>query len=178
MKSEKQLVFGVITVLILAATISTTLLLQQSANAIFCVVKKESIDSLRENDQTTLNEQLCESGLVLGNRAPMATSGENLYVTWWGNNTGNWEVFFKASTDGGNTFGDKVNLSNSTDADSQDAEIAASGDNVYVSWWERNQTSNEAVLRISTDNGQTFGPLLQLAVNGTISGGGEEGEGE
>ncbi|MDN5867543.1 MAG: hypothetical protein L0H55_09105, partial [Candidatus Nitrosocosmicus sp.] len=79
----------------------------------------------------------------------MATSGENLYITWWGNNTGNWEVLFKASTDGGNTFGDKINLSNSTDVDSQDAEIAASGDNVFVSWWERNATSNTPVLRVS-----------------------------
>jgi hypothetical protein len=43
------------------------------------------------------------------------------------------------------------------------------GNNVYVSWWERaNQTSNEPVMRISNDNGKTFGPILKLAVNDTI----------
>jgi hypothetical protein len=105
-------------------------------------------------------------------RAPIATSGENAYITWWSNKTGNEEVMFRASTDNGATFGDKLNLSNTTEADSDDAEIAASGDNVYVSWWERNETSDTPVARISNDNGATFGPMLMLATNGTI------GEGE
>jgi hypothetical protein len=74
----------------------------------------------------------------------------------------------RASTDGGKTFGDKINLSNSTKADSQDTQIDASGDRVFVTWWERNATSNEPVARISTDNGKTFGPLLKLGANGTI----------
>jgi hypothetical protein len=69
----------------------------------------------------------------------MAVSDEgNVYIVWWTNKSGggNWEVMFRASNDGGATFGDKINLSNSTDADSQNAEIvAAAGDNsVYVSW--------------------------------------------
>src|SRR5205823_1561704 len=92
--------------------------------------------------------------------APIATSGDNVYVSWWTNKTGNDEVMFRASTDGGKTFGNKINLSNSTKADSQDAQIDASGDRVFVTWWERNATSNEPVVRISTDNGKTFGPIL------------------
>ena len=106
-------------------------------------------------------------------RAPIATSGENAYITWWSNKTGNEEVMFRASTDNGATFGDKMNLSNTTEADSDDAEIAASGDNVYVSWWERNETSDTPVARVSNDNGATFGPMLMLATNDTIG----EGEG-
>ena len=51
--------------------------------------------------------------------APIATSGNNIYIAWWANKTGNNEVMFRASTDGGKTFGDKINLSNSTKADSQ-----------------------------------------------------------
>jgi hypothetical protein len=122
--------------------------------------------------------------------APIASSesGKNAYIVWWTNRTGNDEVMFRASTDGGVTFGDKVNLSNSTDADSIDAELAAVGENVViVTWWEwKNQTATgaqastamgvpgggeaEPVARISTNGGQTFGPLLQLATNGTIGG--------
>jgi hypothetical protein len=75
---------------------------------------------------------------------------------------------FKASTDGGKTFGNKINLSNSTKPDSQDVQIDASGDRVFVTWWERNATSNQPVLKISSDNGETFGPVLKLSVNGTI----------
>jgi hypothetical protein len=63
----------------------------------------------------------------------------------------------KASTDGGKTFEEKMNLSNSTKSESEDVQIAAAGPNVYVSWWERNATSNEPVLRVSNDNGKTFG---------------------
>ena len=77
-------------------------------------------------------------------------------------------MLFRASTDGGATFGDKINLSNTTAAESQDAEIAGEGGNVVVTWWERNQTADEPVARISADAGQTFGPMLMLATNGTI----------
>jgi hypothetical protein len=45
---------------------------------------------------------------------------------------------FRASTDGGATFSDGINLSNTTDAESVDAETAAEGGNVIVTWWERN----------------------------------------
>jgi hypothetical protein len=75
---------------------------------------------------------------------------------------------FRASTDGGATFTDKINLSNTTGAESQDVEIAADGGNVVITWWERNQTVEDPVARISTDNGVTFGPILRLATNGTI----------
>jgi hypothetical protein len=97
-------------------------------------------------------------------KAPVATSGDsNVYVTWWSNKTGNDEVMFKASTDGGKTFSDKTNLSNTPKSDSQDAEIAASGNNVYVTWWERNQTMNEPVMRVSNDSGKTFGQEITLS---------------
>ena len=46
--------------------------------------------------------------------APIATSGDNVYITWWRNKTGNMEVMFRASTDNGVTFADKINLSNTT----------------------------------------------------------------
>jgi hypothetical protein len=100
--------------------------------------------------------------------APIATSGDNVYIGWWTNKTGNDEVMFRASTDGGKTFGDKINLSNSTKAESQDAHIDASGDRVFVTWWERNATSEEPLLRTSTDMGATFGPVMKLSTNGTI----------
>jgi hypothetical protein len=103
-------------------------------------------------------------------KAPITISGDNVYVAWWTNTTSNnnEEVIFRASIDGGQTFGDKINLSNTTDADSSRVEIAGDAKNVVVSWWEANQTDDTPVARVSTDNGQTFGPFLILANNGTI----------
>jgi hypothetical protein len=102
--------------------------------------------------------------------APLAVAGENVYVAWWTNNTANQneEVMFRVSTDGGATFGDKINLSNSTNADSWKVEIDSDAESVAVSWWETNQTVDTPVMRVSTDSGATFGPILSLATNGTI----------
>ena len=121
-------------------------------------------------------------------KAPAVISGENVYIVWWtdkGTPNTNGEVMFRASTDGGATFGNKTNLSNTDTVDSINAEIAAEGENVVISWWETNQTSDTPVARISSDGGQTFGPMMMLAANGTISGSteeeggvGEEGGGE
>ena len=93
----------------------------------------------------------------------------DVYVTWWTNKTGNDEVMYRLSSDAGKTFTDKVNLSNTPNSDSVGVEISADeGRGVAVSWWERNQTLNEPVIRISNDNGKTFGPVLKLASDGPI----------
>ena len=104
----------------------------------------------------------------INRKVPIAIVGDNVYIVWPSNKTGNNEVMFRSSNDNSATFADKINLSNSRDSESQDAEIAADGDNVIVTWWERNATSEEPVARISSDNGASFGPLLRLATNGTI----------
>jgi len=100
--------------------------------------------------------------------APPAVNGDNVYVAWWSNKTGNDEVLFRASTDKGQTFGDKINLSNTPDAGSERVQIDSDGDSVVVTWWETNQTDDTPVMRVSEDNGKTFGPLLKLASNGTL----------
>jgi hypothetical protein len=146
---DKNLSMYVIVALVLSVITMTTVIASNSSDA--TVLKKRS---------TKIAEHL---------DAPIAISGENTYIAWWTNETGNNDdVMFRSSNDGGASFSDKINLSNTTNADSQDVEIAADGDNVIVTWWERNQTAEEPVVRISADNGETFGPVLKLATNGTI----------
>ena len=106
--------------------------------------------------------------IICPENVPIATSGDNVYITWWSNKTGNHEVLFRASNDNGASFGDKINLSNNTTTESVDAMIEASGDNVFVTWWERNETANDPIMRVSNDNGLTFGPILSIANNDTI----------
>ena len=89
---------------------------------------------------------------------------------------GNDEMLFRSSIDRGATFGDEINLRNSTDLESIDAMIGADNDTVVITWWERNMTFNEPVMRINTDAGQTFGPLLQLSHTGTLCTSSEEQE--
>ena len=139
--SDRYKVRILLAVVIVTAAAAVSSLSVQSANAVFGV-----------------------GGGVDDRKAPIATSGDNnVYVAWPSNKTGNNEVMFKASTDGGKTFGSKINLSNSTKSESVNVQIAAAGSNVYVTWWERNQTMNEPIMRVSNDNGKSFGELIMLS---------------
>src|SRR5919106_5531240 len=105
-------VLGVIIGITLVAATAATLL-QYSYAAIEDGAQRTSTKAIEDGAQRT------------STKAPMVTSGENLYIVWWTNKSGNWEVMFRASNDSGQTIGDKINLSNSTDADSQNAEMVA-----------------------------------------------------
>ena len=102
--------------------------------------------------------------------APVAAFENDVYVAWWTNKTGNDEVMYRVSSDAGKTFTDKINLSNTPNSDSTDVEISADEGKVVITWWERSQTTNEPVIRISSDGGKTFGPILKLASDGKIGG--------
>ncbi len=162
-KAKITTLLSLATILIVAAVSTPLALLSQSASA------QSFIDR--------------ESDFKPEPKAPMAVSspdGQNVYIVWWTNKSENWEVMFRASNDGGQTFGDKINLSNSSDTESQNAEIVAAGDSsVYVSWWETSPEtgSSESVLRVSRDGGQTFGPVVMLGMNGTINTTAAEGDG-
>jgi hypothetical protein len=104
----------------------------------------------------------------------ISVTGRHVYVAWHTNNTvnGNEEVFFRASTDGGKTFGDKVYLSHTVSSNSTRIEIDSDGDIVAVQWWDSNKTHDVPAMRVSDDNGETFGPTLKISKNGTIEEGG------
>ena len=138
--------------------ISKTILILLSANLIV-IIPMQSVNTANAQEQTRFVP------LFL---APIAASGDNVYVTWWDNKTGNWEVFFARSTDNGETFDNTINLSNAMGR-SEDSNIAASGDNVYVTWWDNKTGTREVYFRASTDNGETFGNTIML---NTTSGGG------
>jgi hypothetical protein len=133
--------------------ISKTILILLSANVIV-MTPMQSVNTADAQEQTRFVP------LFL---APIAASGDNVYVTWWDNKTGNWEVFFARSTDNGETFGNTINLSNAMGR-SDDSNIAASGDNVYVTWWDNKTGTREVYFRASTDNGETFGNTIMLNI--------------
>jgi hypothetical protein len=140
--------------------------------------KDEQIRDVQQQEDDNENNGDNEERVEIDKKAPVVISGNNVYVVWFNDrNTpnNNSEVLFRSSADGGITFADKINLSNTTTADSINAEIAADGSNVIVTWWEHNATSEEPVVRASADSGATFGPILSLSANGTMGETAEEG---
>ena len=97
----------------------------------------------------------------------IAINGNNVYIVWADNTSLNRDIYFISSTDGGQTFGDVINLSNNT-ADSYNQEISVSGDNVYVVWQDAQKFTqgNSSVSFISSnDGGSTFGDVMNLSNN-------------
>jgi hypothetical protein len=69
------------------------------------------------------------------------------------------------------TFEDAISLSDNPETHSDNAIMLADGQNVYVTWWEQaaQDQPRGPVMRVSSDNGATFGQVMMLAANGTIS---------
>ncbi len=100
----------------------------------------------------------CCSPLLL---SPMASSGNNLYIVWPDNKTGNWELFFTRSMDGGNTFETPINISNNTSF-SANATIISDEDHVSITWWDNKTGEIQPFVRSSHDNGESFNEALML----------------
>jgi hypothetical protein len=97
-------------------------------------------------------------------KAPIATSGNNIYTAWPNNDTGHWGVFFVKSTDGGKTLGKTMMLSapNKGNVLDLNVDITASGSNVLVTWWTNTTGVLMPVFKASSDNGNTFGKIMIL----------------
>lgn len=95
----------------------------------------------------------------------IAVSGLYIYIVWRDDRdgSGNAEIYYKRSTDGGDNWGPDVNFSN-TSAYSQCSCIAASGSNVHVVWEE---VYVGIQYKRSTDNGSNWSTATNLANDGT-----------
>jgi hypothetical protein len=112
-----------------------------------------------------------EKPVLLGNNTgffglpQISAVGSNVYVTW---RDATYGIIFKGSNDNGASFGNSINLSNNTGY-SFDPKIAASGSNVHIIWSESTFVANSIYTRASTDNGNTFGRIINLSNNATLT---------
>ena len=132
-----------------------------------------TVTSATSNNSTTISEIVSDiSSIEIAPvlLAPIATSANNVYIAWPSNQTGHLEILFRASSDNGQTFIDKVNLSNTPNVDSIDPQLATSGNNhVYVSWWEDYGNGTRIpFFTSSNDNGRTFQSAMSLSDDGPI----------
>ncbi len=100
----------------------------------------------------------------------MAGSGNNrVYVAWIDDTLGyGGKVFVAKSTDGGIAFGNATILSRNSSLPKA-PQIAASGSNVYVSWYDNITGNYEPFLVVSTDNGTNFSNPINLSQKAGVS---------
>lgn len=98
---------------------------------------------------------------------PIATSGNNVFIAWANNDTGQWNVFFAKSIDGGKTLKTMmISAPNKGNTIDHNTQISVSGSNVYVTWWTNKTGVSMPVFRASNDNGNTFGKTIMLNSTG------------
>jgi hypothetical protein len=98
----------------------------------------------------------------------VVASGNNRFVTWVDFTSGNGDIFFRRSVDGGATWQPVVNLSNNAGTSSS-SKIAAEGTNVYVVWSQENPagTQDHVYFRRSVDDGLAWGPQVKISSSTT-----------
>ncbi|MDR4512130.1 MAG: glycoside hydrolase [Nitrososphaeraceae archaeon] len=85
------------------------------------------------------------------------SSNNDVHVVWNDNSTdkGN-NIFIKSSSDGGTTFKESVNVSNSTNSNSINPQIVSNGNEIFVVWQEDINGHYDVYLSKSSDGGTTF----------------------
>ncbi|MGI0044360.1 MAG: sialidase family protein, partial [Nitrososphaeraceae archaeon] len=95
----------------------------------------------------------------------ISSTADNVNVIWADDTKGNKQVYFRASNDNGNTFGEAIKLSNDS-SNSYNQDIAAFGNNVYAVWLENEFFGpHRVMLAVSEDGGNSFRDPVTLSEN-------------
>lgn len=100
----------------------------------------------------------------------LASGPKNIYVAWADSSqsNGQYNILFRASNDSGETFSEIKAIGNGF-GEARFPDIAVSGKNIYVAWNEVQQgnpsNNHDIYLRVSRDNGATFGSSINISNN-------------
>jgi hypothetical protein len=140
---------------------------------------KEILLARSIDNGTTFSEAINLSNTTNTNSRNLELSAfdNNVYAVWLDDDErGNGIILFKASNDGGETFGNSITIARNvtTNNDFTFPKVAAYGDNVYIAWnvaesWST-QGEGEIITDLlyvkSSDQGNTFSTPVKLNNNG------------
>jgi hypothetical protein len=101
-------------------------------------------------------------------QAQITAVGANVYVVWRDNSSGKDQIYFKRSSDNGNSFYPTEDMSNNNGS-STNPQITAIGNNVYTVWSDTTTGNGDIYFKSSIDNGTSFASSKNLSrnLNGT-----------
>ena len=100
----------------------------------------------------------------------IAVSKNGIFIIWADNtDSNNTEIMFTKSVDNGTAFSKPINLSNNLQ-NSNNQEISAFNENVYIVWQNTDQNNNNnknssIMFKGSIDSGNTFNDTIELATD-------------
>jgi hypothetical protein len=96
----------------------------------------------------------------------VAVSGSVVHVAWYDdrNGAGNWEIYYKRSTDGGLSWGDETRMTNNSHV-SRYPCIAVSGSVIHLVWHDDRDGNYDIYYKRSTDGGITWSADTRLTTD-------------
>jgi coproporphyrinogen III oxidase len=95
--------------------------------------------------------------------------GNNVYIVWRDETTGNGDIYFRASDDSGDHFRNIKNLG-TTKESSSEPQITTVGNNVYIAWRDETTGDGNIYFRRSSNYGNIFDEIEKLSnVNASSS---------
>jgi hypothetical protein len=100
----------------------------------------------------------------LSEHPSVAVSGSVVHIVWDDARDGNWEIYYKRSTNGGLTWSPDTRLTNNSHS-SVGGSVSLSGSAVHVVWVDVRDGNDEIYYKQSTDTGLTWGSDTRLTSN-------------
>ena len=98
----------------------------------------------------------------------VSVTGSVVHVAWQDSRDGNFEIYYKRSTDGGVSWGSDIRLTNAS-FESWNPSVAVSGAAVNIVWQERRDGNDEIYTKRSTDGGNSWEADTRLTNNSDVS---------
>ncbi len=96
----------------------------------------------------------------------LVASGSIVHVVWYDQRPGNYEVYYKRSSDAGSTWSADTRLTFEA-ADSVFPSIAVTGADVHLAWLDSRDGNRETYTKRSTNAGVSWGADTRLTFDGT-----------
>ena len=168
MSSLTSKIFTWFSIIVVAQVTIVILLLLQSADAIedstSSDIDKNYESTWKQDNLTNLSNNEGHSELP-----NIIAIGNNVYVAWMDDSSGNRDIYFRKSKDSGCNFEPIIDLSNQNGG-SVDQQIATSGSNIYLIWEHTPENNGAVFFTRSTDNGTTFENIRNIGNNTGFNG--------